>query len=88
MGHRRQADISAAIEIGVRAVLWRDALTLAAFIRGLLTISEGDGRFPPNLQGSLMEQVQWIQRKALISPRPDGVRGEPQELNALCKFRN
>ena len=65
VGQQWQADISTAVNHGVRAVLWRDALTPAMFIRTLLTIMEGGGSFPPTLQGTLMEQVQWIQREVL-----------------------
>ncbi|MGW1506743.1 hypothetical protein ACWCQW_51540 [Streptomyces mirabilis] len=65
MGQRWQADIAAAVDRGVRAVLWRDAFTPATFIRTLLTIPEGGGSFPPTLQGTLMEQVleMWSHRR-------------------------
>jgi DNA-binding NarL/FixJ family response regulator len=83
VGQRWQADISTAINLGVRAVLWRDAFTPAAFIRTLLTISEGGGSFPPTLQGTLMKHVQWIQREVL-APRGLTASGvSPREVDVL-----
>lgn len=78
-----QADISAAVDRGVRAVLWRDSFTPAAFIRTLLTIADGGGSFPPTLQGTLMEQVQWTHREVL-APRGLTASGvSPREVDVL-----
>lgn len=65
---RRQwrADISSAVDCGVRAVLWRDSFTPADFTRTLLTVAQGGGSFPASLQGTLMEQVQITQREVLV----------------------
>lgn len=68
VGQQWQADISVAVDRGVRAVLWRDSLNSALFIRTLCTVADGGGSFPPTLQGTLMAQVQWTQREVL-APR-------------------
>ncbi|WP_231905020.1 MULTISPECIES: response regulator transcription factor [Streptomycetaceae] len=68
VGKQWQADISTAVDRGVRGVLWRDAFTPPMFLRTLVTVAEGGGSFPPALQGTLMEQVQWTQREVL-TPR-------------------
>ncbi|WP_432145488.1 response regulator transcription factor [Streptomyces sp. bgisy084] len=82
-GRRWRADVSAAIDRGVRAVLWRDAFTPAAFVRTLLTVAEGGGSFPPTLQGALMEQVRWTHREVL-APRGLTASGvSPRELDVL-----
>ncbi|MEU7041799.1 response regulator transcription factor [Streptomyces varsoviensis] len=61
-----RADISSAVEHGVRAVLWRDSFTPDDFTRILLTVARGGGSFPVSLQGALMEQVQITQREVLV----------------------
>lgn len=82
-GRRWQADVSAAIDRGVRAVLWRDAFTPLAFIRTLLTVADGGGSLPPTLQGTLMEQVQWTHREVL-APRGLTSSGiSPREVDVL-----
>ncbi|QXE33876.1 response regulator transcription factor [Streptomyces sp. GMY02] len=68
VGKEWQADVSAAVDRGVRAVLWRDSFSPATFIQTLLTIADGGGSLPPTLQGTLMEQVRWTQREVL-APR-------------------
>jgi DNA-binding NarL/FixJ family response regulator len=62
------AEVSAAVERGVRAVLWRDSVTPAALARTLMTVAQGGGSFPPTLQGTLMEQVRQTHREVL-TPR-------------------
>lgn len=64
-GQEWRADISAAIGCGIRAILWRDTFTSAAFIRALLTVTGGGGSLPPNLQGTLLEQVRRTHRQVL-----------------------
>ncbi|MET7685415.1 response regulator transcription factor [Streptomyces sp. NPDC005423] len=82
-GQQWQADITAAVDCGVRAVLWRDAFTPAVFIRTLLTIAGGGGNFPHTLQGALMEQVRWTQREVL-APRGLTASGvSPREVDVL-----
>ncbi|MFE7116642.1 response regulator transcription factor [Streptomyces sp. NPDC057654] len=61
-----RADISSAVDHGVRAVLWRDSFTPDDFARTLLTVARGGGSFPASLQGTLMEQVQITQREVLV----------------------
>ncbi|MDQ0779946.1 DNA-binding NarL/FixJ family response regulator [Streptomyces aurantiacus] len=78
-----RVDVSAAIDCGVRAVLWRDAFTPVIFIRTLLTIAGGGGSLPPDLQGSLMSQVQWFNREVL-APRDLTASGvSPREVDVL-----
>ncbi|WP_280892614.1 response regulator transcription factor [Streptomyces sp. LBL] len=78
-----RSDISAAIDCGVRAVLWRDAFTPAVFIRTLLTVAGGGGSLPPTLQGALMSQVQWTNREVL-APRGLTASGvSPREVDVL-----
>jgi DNA-binding NarL/FixJ family response regulator len=83
LGKQWQADISAAVDCGVRAVLPRDDFTPAVFVRTLLTIANGGGSFPPTLQGTLMEQVRWTQREVL-APRGLAASGvSPREVDVL-----
>ncbi|WP_308013913.1 helix-turn-helix transcriptional regulator [Streptantibioticus parmotrematis] len=82
-GRRWQAHVSAAIDRGVRAVLWRDAFTPTTFVRTLLTVADGGGSLPPTLLGTLMEQVQWTQREVL---GPHGLTSSgvsPREVDVL-----
>lgn len=65
-GRQWRADISSAVDLGVRAVLWRDSFAPADFTRTLLTVAQGGGSFPASLQGTLMEQVQVTQREVLV----------------------
>ncbi|GAA1908963.1 helix-turn-helix transcriptional regulator [Streptantibioticus ferralitis] len=83
VGRRWHADVSAAIDRGVRAVLWRDAFTPADFARTLFTVAQGGGSLPPSLQGTLMEQVQVTQREVLV-PRGLTASGiSPREVDVL-----
>jgi DNA-binding NarL/FixJ family response regulator len=82
-GRQWQADIFTAIDHGVRAVLWRDTFSPAAFIQALLTVAGGGGSFPPALQGTLMRQVQWTHREVL-TPRGLTASGvSPREVDIL-----
>ncbi|MET8163620.1 response regulator transcription factor [Streptomyces sp. NPDC005329] len=77
------ADVWAAVDRGVRAVLWRDAVSPAAFVRTLLTLADGGGSLPPTLQAALMRQIQQVQREVL-TPRglaPSGIG--PREVDVL-----
>jgi DNA-binding NarL/FixJ family response regulator len=83
VGKQWQADVSDAVDRGVRAVLWRDSFSPATFIQTLLTITEGGGSLPSNLQGTLMEQVRRTQREVL-SPRGLTASGvSPREVDVL-----
>lgn len=83
VGKQWQADVSDAVDRGVRAVLWRDSFSPATFIQTLLTITEGGGSLPSNLQGTLMEQVHRTQREVL-SPRGLTASGvSPREVDVL-----
>ncbi|KIF69082.1 LuxR family transcriptional regulator [Streptomyces sp. AcH 505] len=83
VGKQWQADVSAAVDRGVRAVLWHDSFSPATFIQTLLTIADGGGSLPPSLQGTLMEQVRWTQREVL-APRGLTASGvSPREVDVL-----
>ncbi|MFE3884918.1 response regulator transcription factor [Streptomyces lydicus] len=83
VGRQWQADIFAAVDRGVRAVLWRDSFTPAAFFQALLTVARGGGSFPPALQGTLMRQVQWTHHEVL-TPRGLTASGvSPREVDVL-----
>ncbi|MFE6742653.1 helix-turn-helix transcriptional regulator [Streptomyces tubercidicus] len=82
-GRHWRADVSAAIDRGVRAVLWRDTFTPPVFVRTLLTIADGGGSLPPTLQGALMEQVRWTNQEVL-APRGLAASGvSSRELDVL-----
>ncbi|MFG2828498.1 response regulator transcription factor [Streptomyces sp. NPDC048434] len=83
-GRQWQADLSVAIDRGVRAVLWRDAFTPPAFIRTLVTIADGGGSLPPTLQGTLMEQVRWTHSEVLT---PHGLTASGVSLRELDVLR-
>ncbi|WP_229695079.1 helix-turn-helix transcriptional regulator [Streptomyces lacrimifluminis] len=83
VGRQWQTDIAAAVDLGVRAVLWRNSFTPANFIRTLLSLAEGGGSLPPTLQGTLMQQIQWVQREVL-APRSLAASGiAPREADVL-----
>lgn len=65
-GRRWKADIAAAVECGVRGVLWRADVTPTTFLRALISVREGGGALPPALQGELLDQVQRTYREVLI----------------------
>lgn len=65
---RWSADVSALVDQGVRAVLWRDSFTPADFARTVVTVAQGGGSLPSSLQGTLMQQVRLTQRE-ILAPR-------------------
>ncbi|MFJ2008709.1 helix-turn-helix transcriptional regulator [Streptomyces chartreusis] len=65
---RWEADVTTAVEHGIRAVLMRANLTPAILARAVTAVMEGEGIFPPRLQGNLMRQIQEIHRQVL-APR-------------------
>jgi DNA-binding NarL/FixJ family response regulator len=82
-GRRWQADVSSAVDRGVRAVLWREGFTPQVFVRTVLTVAAGGGSFPTALQGTLMEQVRWTHREVL-TPRGLTASGvSPREVDVL-----
>lgn len=82
-GRQWRADISSAVDHGVRAVLWRDSFNPDEFTQTLLTVARGGGSFPASLQGALMEQVQSIQREVLV-PRGLAAAGiSSREMDVL-----
>jgi DNA-binding NarL/FixJ family response regulator len=83
VGQRWQVHVSAAVDRGVRAVVWRDSFNPVVFAQKLITVAEGGGSFPADLQGALMEQVQWTRREAL-APRGLSASGISQrEVDVL-----
>ncbi|CAM5607921.1 helix-turn-helix transcriptional regulator [Streptomyces griseorubiginosus] len=68
VGRRWEADVSAAVDCGVRAVVSRGSCAAAEFVQTLIAVAHGGGSLPAPLQGALMEQVRMIQREVL-APR-------------------
>jgi len=63
-----QVDVYAAVEKGVRSVLWRSNFSTAIITRAINAVVDGEGSFPPRLQGALMQQVQLVHRE-ILAPR-------------------
>lgn len=63
-----QTDVYTAVERGVRAMLWRSNFSPLAFVQTIKAVVDGEGSFPPGLQGTLMQQVQQVHREVL-APR-------------------
>ncbi|CAM01889.1 DNA-binding NarL/FixJ family response regulator [Saccharopolyspora erythraea NRRL 2338] len=63
--HRWNADIPTALELGVRAVLWRRDFNAKMFLQAIRTLGERGGFFPHSLQGALIDQVQRVYREVL-----------------------
>ncbi|MFI1400649.1 LuxR C-terminal-related transcriptional regulator [Streptomyces sp. NPDC020681] len=61
------ASVSSAVELGVRAILWRSRFSTAQFARAVIAVAEGEGILPSSLQGSLMREIQHMQREMLAS---------------------
>ncbi|MEV7326325.1 response regulator transcription factor [Streptomyces sp. NPDC093970] len=78
-----QADLYAALERGVRAVMWRTEFTPHAFTNSVVGVGEGRGDFSPELQGRLVDQVLRINRDVLT---PHGLTASgltPREIDVL-----
>ncbi|MFJ2008703.1 response regulator transcription factor [Streptomyces chartreusis] len=63
-----QTDVYAAVEKGVRAMLWRSSFSSSHLAQTIKAVVSGAGLFPPGLQGALMQQVQQVHRDVL-APR-------------------
>jgi DNA-binding NarL/FixJ family response regulator len=83
LGGPWQADVFAAVDRGVRAVLWRNTITPTILTQALLTVAEGGGSFPPTLQGTLMRQVQRTQREILTPHGLTATGVSPRDLDVL-----
>ncbi|MFC4508398.1 MULTISPECIES: helix-turn-helix transcriptional regulator [Streptomyces] len=70
VGNGWYADPSAAVECGVRAVLWRSEATPATLVRTVVSVAAGQAWLPPAVQGRLLDQVEHVQREVL---RPRGL---------------
>ncbi|MFJ5260146.1 response regulator transcription factor [Streptomyces sp. NPDC088387] len=68
VGGRWQADVSVAIQRGVRAVLWRSEFTPQRFTRTLRAVHKGWGDFPPTIQGGLLDHMERV-RSEVLAPR-------------------
>ncbi|MCA1221765.1 helix-turn-helix transcriptional regulator [Streptomyces sp. 8L] len=68
VGRRWEADLSAAVDRGVRAVVPRGTFVADEFAATLVAVSQGGGSLPAPLQGALMEQILVVQREVL-APR-------------------
>jgi DNA-binding NarL/FixJ family response regulator len=62
------ADLHTAVNLGVRGVLFRSDFSWAKFDSAVCAIREGQGAFPPELQGKLLDQVEWTV-KEVLAPR-------------------
>ncbi len=62
------ADLHTAINLGVRGVLFRKDFSWHRFHEAVRAISEGQGAFPAELQGRLLDQVERTVREVL-NPR-------------------
>ncbi|WP_157767834.1 MULTISPECIES: response regulator transcription factor [Actinosynnema] len=59
-------DYAAAIEHGVRGVLWRDEYTPDRFRRLIRTAHQGQADFPNSIQAGLLEYLQRLQEHVLV----------------------
>jgi DNA-binding NarL/FixJ family response regulator len=68
VGGHWSADLHAAVELGVRGVLFRNDFNWVRFRNAVRVISEGQGAFPADLQGMLLDQVERTV-KDVLAPR-------------------
>jgi DNA-binding NarL/FixJ family response regulator len=68
------ADLAAATECGVIAVVRRSEATSERLVQAITAAARGEGSVPADLLGSLMEQVGRVQRHVL-GPRGFGISG-------------
>ncbi|WP_405883193.1 response regulator transcription factor [Streptomyces sp. NBC_01136] len=83
VGDQWQADLYAALEGGVRAVMWRSEFTPAAFTNTVVSVGEGHGDFPPELQGKLFDQVLRTNRDVLALHGLTASGLTPREIDVL-----
>ncbi|WP_223838300.1 helix-turn-helix transcriptional regulator [Saccharopolyspora pogona] len=83
VGGRWHADISAAVEQGVRGVLWRRHFSATSFIQAVRAVGSGGGYFPTSLQGALIGQIVHTYREVLAPQdlTPSGFTN--REIDAL-----
>ncbi|MFJ2008276.1 response regulator transcription factor [Streptomyces chartreusis] len=62
------ADVTTTVEHGIRAILMRENLTPAILARAVIAVMNGEGIFPPRLQGNLMRHIQEVYRE-ILAPR-------------------
>ena len=81
---RWDADVTVAVEHGVRAVLMREKVAPAMLARAITAVTEGEGLFPPKLQGTLMQQIQQLHREVLA---PRGLTSSGYSSREIDVFR-
>ncbi|PKW16315.1 response regulator transcription factor [Saccharopolyspora spinosa] len=57
--------VSTAVQHGVRAILWRARFSPSSFLHTIHAVSNGDGVLPLSLQGTLLNELQRVQRDVL-----------------------
>jgi DNA-binding NarL/FixJ family response regulator len=79
------ADLAAATECGVIAVVRRSEATSDRLVQAITAAARGEGSVPADLLGSLMEQVGRVQRHVL-GPRGFGISGLANREVAVLKL--
>ncbi|WP_349263584.1 response regulator transcription factor [Actinocrinis sp.] len=79
------ADLAAATECGVIAVVRRSEATSERLVQAITAAARGEGSVPADLLGSLMEQVGRVQRHVL-GPRGFGISGLANREVAVLKL--
>jgi DNA-binding NarL/FixJ family response regulator len=77
------ADLLAAIEIGVVAVLWRSEATAERFAQAVVAVSRGGAEMPAEVQARLVAEVAALQRD-LLAPLGLSAGGlDPREVDVV-----
>lgn len=84
LGKQWDVDVTAAVEHGIRAILMRAGLAPAVLARAIIAVTEGEGIFPPKLQGNLMRQIQQIHKEVL---EPRGLTASGYSSREIAVFR-
>jgi DNA-binding NarL/FixJ family response regulator len=80
---RWAADLFAAADIGVAAVIPRAEVSAERLSRAITTVSRGGAELPPDLQGRLLAQIRQLQREVL-GPRGLNAHGlDSREVDVL-----
>ncbi|MEV0253780.1 response regulator transcription factor [Streptomyces sp. NPDC050732] len=66
-----RADVPAAVQRGVRAVLDRADCSAETLVRTLLTLGRGGGALPPTLQGELLDRIRRADHGDPVAPELD-----------------
>ncbi len=77
------ADLLAAVEVGVAAVIWRHEASAERLVQALLTVSRGGGELPAEVQGRLVADVARL-HSTVLAPRGLTASGlESREIDVL-----